>query len=116
MVFAFIALFAAHTLFDVFGVQRKNLKEVNQRQSAEAAGTITLVEKKSRGNGIPDSVFTYTYVVNGVSYSESRTLGAYSKSSDSYKGLEVKVCYNPLDPHDSNFYIQEESYQKICGK
>lgn len=114
IVFAFIVIFAAHTLFDVFGVTRNRMRENDRRKSAEASGTITQVDKKLSGKSY-GAVFTYTYDVNGVLYTESRTLGAYSQSEDSRKGMKVKICYDPSNPKDSDFYFQE-SFNKICGK
>ena len=114
MVFAFIAILAAHTLFDVFGVQRNRIRETNQRQSAETFGIVTQVNKVLKGKSY-DAEYTYMYDVKGVSYKKSKISGGYSPSADAYKGIKVKVCYNPSDPNDSDFYT-EKSFKQICGE
>lgn len=93
--------------------------ELNKKRSAETTGTFTSLTVQRRrlektGGGGTSYTYNYTYVVNGVSYSEEQSSSGSLSSEEEKGGAAVKVCYDPADPKSSEFYSLKVA--KTCGK
>lgn len=91
-------------------------RELHKKRTAETVGTITNVSLNTSSKE-----YTYTYVVNGVSYTATYTSGR-SKVEDNYRdrvGKKGQVCYDPSDPSSSDFWNHEYFLDKgnkiVCG-
>lgn len=94
----------------------KQARETFKKRTGETVGTITNVSLSSSSR-----VYTYTYVVNGVSYSGTY-LGVRTKADNNYRdreGMKVRVCYDPSDPSSSDFQFSDVYTSKgekiVCG-
>lgn len=87
-----------------------------KKQTAETVGTITNVSVTTSMR-----VYTYTYVVNGASYSGTYMVSR-PKVDNNYRdkeGMKGKVCYDPSDPNSSDFQFADvfnsNGEKIVCG-
>jgi hypothetical protein len=100
--------FVGFTLFGLSSATERS-RAIYKKQTAETVGTITNVSLSSLGK-----IYTYKYVVNGVSYSATYTTSR-SRIENDYErdvGRKGTVCYDPSDPHSSDFYYEKTT---PCG-
>lgn len=105
-VIIFVAAF--YSLF-IFSLNR--VGESAKKRTAETVGTMTDFSE-TVDTSQPPSVSTklhYEFVVDGKRY-EART---ESSKSVYLKGKKVKVCYEPSNPENSDYHLDEN---KICGE
>lgn len=117
--FVFFIAFLGYAFFGISSGIEKS-RESYKKQTAETAGTITNVRLNTS-----TKEYSYTYVVNGVSYSGVYQ-GGRSKVETNYNekvGTKGLVCYDPSDPNSSSLYFSEfilsgdkKGEKFVCGK
>ena len=116
--FAVIAAVVGFTIFSASsGTQRA--REDFKKQTAGTDGTITNVSLSSASK-----IYTYKYVVNGVSYT-GEWMTTRSKIENNYLkdiGRKGMVCYDPSAPGNSDFYYSDlyeygakKGQKMVCG-
>jgi len=101
--FVVIAAIVGFTLFSMSsGTQRA--RELYKKRTAETEGAITNVSLSSASK-----IYTFKYVVNGVSYSGT-WMTSRNKIENNYEkdiGRKGRICYDPSDPNSSNFTFSD---------
>ncbi len=119
-VLSFIGIIFAFVIWGYFSVQRQSreitesVEESRKKRTAETVGVITdYKEVRRTGRTDHDKYVYYEYAVNGSTYAD-HCFAPNGSAVTHRKGVEGKVCYEPSQPGNTQFYLKKEN--QVCGE
>lgn len=119
LVLSFIGIIFAFVIWGHYSVQRQS-REITEsvdanrkKRTAETVGMITNYEEVRRtGRTDHYKYVSYEYTVNGTTYT-GKSSAPNGSVVTHRKGVAGKVCYEPSNPGNTQFYLKQENQK--CG-